>query len=143
MTDRPSDRDIWESMIATIRSVVLPEIRDEWARLVAIQLVGLAAYARDRQPDPSADRARQLTVVLDAHGDDPVVRQHWPHPSGDPHRGASAILVAMINRSQSTLAEGSSAARRAIRARLIADLDDDLRDAAPLMPAFRGRFPDA
>ena len=49
----------------------------------------------------------------------------------------------MINRSQSTLAEGSSAARRAIRARLIADLDDDLRDAAPLMPAFRGRFPDA
>ena len=105
MTDRPTDRDIWESMITTLRDVVLPEVADEWAHLATVQLIGLAVYARDRQPDPTEARSRALAAVLDAHRGHPVVAAHWPDLAAhrpDPTVAASAILVELVDRDETS-----------------------------------------
>ena len=55
--------------------------------------------------------------------------------AADPYDAAAAILVELI--------DSDEAPRGVIRELLIRHLDDDLRSAAPLLPAFRGRVPDA
>ena len=139
MTDRPSDRDLWQSVIATLRDVVLPDVHDEWARQATIQLIGLALYGRDRGPDPSAKRAAELVLLLEAHVEDPLVAPHWP--AADPLAAASAILVARTEAGTGPTDRGLAVA--AIRALLIRHLDEDLDGGGPLLLSFRGRVPNA
>ena len=60
----PSDASMWRSVEATVRDVLLPSIADDWARVIAVQLVGMARYAATRPGDPLA-----WEVVVDVHGD--------------------------------------------------------------------------
>jgi len=63
---RPTDTALWASVEATLRRAVLPGIDDPHTRQVVVQLVGLAAYARDRGPDPTPDRIDELARELDS-----------------------------------------------------------------------------
>ena len=63
---RPTDAAMWASMAVTLRRAVLPGIDDPHTRQLVIQLVGLATYARDRGPDPTAERVAALAGALDA-----------------------------------------------------------------------------
>ena len=44
----PTDQQLWWSVRETVRSVLLPQLADPWARLAAVQLVGLVDYAGSR-----------------------------------------------------------------------------------------------
>jgi len=46
----PADADMWRSVEATVRDVLLPSVADDWARVIAVQLVGMARYAATRPP---------------------------------------------------------------------------------------------
>jgi len=136
---RPSDDALWRSVEHTVRDVLLPAIADEWARLAAIQLVGLATYARGRGPDPTSARAAALAAVLDelARGGNEIVLAHWPGETA-PQASASALSDALLR--DDIHADG---VRAALRPLLVANLDADLAESAVLGPPFRGRLPDA
>ena len=76
---RPSDGAMWTSMVATLREVVLPGLDDPHRRQVAIHLMGVAAYARDRGANPNPARASELAAALDVLDPDgnEIARQHW------------------------------------------------------------------
>ncbi len=113
-----SDAALWTSVRETLRTAILPALDDPWARSAAIQLVGLADFARSRPPDPTAERAAELAGLLGVEPD-----AAW--------EAASRELVE----------RGPKAAE--VRAALVRHLDDDLAAHAVLIPAFRGKLPDA
>ncbi len=61
----PSDAEMWRSVEATVRDVLLPSLADDWARVTAIQLVGMARFAATRPPDPTPARVAELAEALD------------------------------------------------------------------------------
>jgi hypothetical protein len=138
----PSDAEIWRSVEATVRDVLLPAIDDEWARIIAVQLVGMVRLARDRPTDPGPARVAELAAILDELRDNPVVAEHWPIQSG----GAAEVLAAVGAALASAVAR-TDAAGDEIRARLRhvvrRHLDEDLAVTSGLMPYFRGQLPDA
>ena len=77
----PSDAEMWRSVEATVRTVLLPSIADDWARVIAVQLVGMARYAATRPVDPMPERVAELTGVLDELAGNTIVAAHWPAPS--------------------------------------------------------------
>ena len=74
----PSDAEMWRSVEATVRNVLLPSITDDWARVITVQLAGMARYAATRPPDPTAARVAELAAALDRLAGNPVVAAHWP-----------------------------------------------------------------
>ena len=74
----PSDVEMWRSVEATVRDVLLPSIADDWARVIAVQLVGMARFAATRPADPMPARVAELTGALDGLAGNPVVAPHWP-----------------------------------------------------------------
>ena len=62
---RPTETALWACVETTLRRAVLPAIDDAHTRQVVIQLVGLAAYARERGDDPTGERIAALAHVLD------------------------------------------------------------------------------
>jgi hypothetical protein len=138
----PSDAEIWRSVEATVRDVLLPAIDDEGARIIAVQLVGMVRLARERPPDPVPGRVAELTAILDELGANPVVSQHWPIQGG----GAAAVLGATGAALASAVAR-TDAAGDEVRARLRPvvrrHLDEDLAVTSELVPYYRGQLPDA
>ena len=65
----PTDEQLWWSVRETVRSVLLPQLADPWARVAAIQLVGLADFARTRGDDPWPARLAELAGALGIEGD--------------------------------------------------------------------------
>ena len=119
----PSEEQLWWSVRETVRSVLLPQLGDPWARLAAIQLVGpgrLRPPTRRRRPvartpERAAHRAR-------------------PGRHGDHGRGARRRV-------------GSSRRRRCRPAPRCGRcssryLDEDMVLSAPLIGAFRGQLPE-
>jgi len=118
----PSDEQLWWSVRETVRSVLLPQLGDPWARLAAIQLVGLADYGRDRGGvDPWPARLNDLRDVLGLGAD---------ATADEVFDAASAALVA------------GGATRAAMRPLLVGYLDADMELTAPLVGGFRGQLPE-
>ena len=142
----PTDSALWASMATTLREVVLPDVTDPHHRQVVIQLVGLAAYAHDRGPDPTPARVAEVAAALDALAADgnALVAARWPVDADDPGavmRVASEVLADAVDRDDAD-ADHLLAAQRALRAILVRHLDEDLATEDVLLSAFRGRLPD-
>jgi hypothetical protein len=138
----PPDDQLWRSVEATVRTVLLPAIEEEWARVIAIQLAGMAHLARTRGPDPAPGRAAELAATLDALAANPIVAAHWPPTDRTP-----AVVFAAVSRVLGDAVGRRDAAgdevRAEVRSIVSRHLDDDLAVTAPLMPYFRGQLPDA
>lgn len=138
----PSDAEMWRSVEATVRNVLLPSITDEWARVITVQLVGLARYAATRPPDPTADRVAELAAVLDGLAGNPVVAAHWRSQSIEPRAvlgAVSAVLADAVSRDD----QPGDDIRDGLRSVVSRHLDEDLAVSGMLMPYFRGQLPDA
>jgi len=142
---RPSDAAMWTSMVATLRDVVLPGLDDPHRRQVAIHLMGVAAYARDRGADPNPARASELAAALDGlvRDGNELARRHWregtPPAPGDVLAVTSAVLVAAVDAGVGDDAGRAQAALRPILARHLAD---DLATEQVMLRAFRGLAPE-
>ena len=141
---RPTDAALWASMATTLRRAVLPAIDDPHTRQVVIQLAGLATYARDRGPDPTADRVDALADVLDALALDanPIVANRW---SAEEARDPGAVMAVCADVLVAALAADETAqrdVRSRLRPLLVEQLDADLVGEDVLLGAFRGRLPD-
>jgi len=141
---RPTDAALWASMATTLRHAVLPAVDDPHTRQVVIQLVSLAAYARDRGPDPTAGRVEALADVLDALARDgnSIVAGRW---SPDDARDSGAVMVACADVLVAALAADKPSQREVqnnLRPLLVDQLDADLAGEDGLLGAFRGRLAD-
>lgn len=137
----PSDADMWRSVQATVRDVLLPSLADDWAKVIAIQLVGMARFAATRPVDPLPARATELADQLDALGANPIAAAHRP-ASTDP-----AAVLAAVSEVLADAVSRDDAAGDEVRAKLrpivSRHLDEDLAVTGMLMPYFRGQLPDA
>jgi hypothetical protein len=142
---RPSDGAMWTSVVATLREVVLPGLDDPHRRQVAIHLMGVAAYARDRGADPNPARASELASALDGlvRDGNELAQRHWRVGAApDPHHvlaATSAVLVAAVDAGAGDDAGRAQAALRPILARHLAD---DLAAEEVMLRAFRGVVPE-
>ena len=138
----PSDAEMWRSVEATVRNVVLPSITDEWARVITVQLAGLARYAATRPPDRTPARVAELAATLDGLAGNPVVAAHWQSPSTEPQAvfgAVSAVLADAVARDD----QPGDDIRARLRTVVSRHLDEDLAVSGMLMPYFRGQLPDA
>jgi hypothetical protein len=138
----PTDAEMWRSVETTVRNVLLPSITDEWARVITVQLVGLARYASTRPPDPTAARVAELATTLELLAGNPVVAAHWQSQSTEPLavlRAVGAILADGVSRDD----QPGDDIRSALRSVVSRHLDEDLAVTGMLMPYFRGQLPDA
>ena len=138
----PSDAEMWRSVEATVRTVLLPSIADDWARVIAVQLVGMARYAATRPVDPTPERVVELTGVLDQLAGNAIVAAHWPPLSAEPAdvlAATSAVLADAVSRDDGAGDE----VRTELRPVVSRHLDEDLAVTGMLMPYFRGHLPDA
>jgi hypothetical protein len=140
VTAWPDDDDLWRSVETTLRDVIIPALDDDWAALCAVQLVGLARYARTRGDDPRPARAAELAQILGDLRDNLLV--NW---DGDP-RFAAVVAACSAALVRATGSDDDDAEAADVRARLqpvlIDHLDDDLIRSAPTMRGFRGQLPD-
>ncbi|MET0458174.1 MAG: hypothetical protein ABW195_02935 [Ilumatobacteraceae bacterium] len=138
----PTDTAMWRSVEETVRDVLLPALTDDWARVTAIQLVGMARFAATRPPDPTSARVAELTEALDRLGGNPVVAPHWPVSSASPEStfaAVGAVLAGAVVRDDAA----GDAVRAELRSVVSRHLDEDLAVSGMLMPYFRGQLPDA
>jgi hypothetical protein len=146
---RPSDAAMWTSMVATLRDVVLPGLDDPHRRQVAIHLMGVAAYARDRGADPNPARASELASALDGlvRDGNQHARRHWregaPPDPRDVLTATSAVLVAAVDAEADTGAsDDGGRAQAALRPILARHLAADLATEEVMLRAFRGVAPE-
>ena len=135
---RPTDDELWGSVEHTVREVLLPAIDDEWARATAIQLVGLARYARERPPGAAFEHDAERAKALSALSDNPIVARHWSG-SLDPAEvlaAAGAVLADAVGDD----GPAGDEVRAVLRPVIVRQLDDDLAITAPLVPYFRGQL---
>ena len=140
---------MWTSVVATLREVVLPGLDDPHRRQVAIHLMGVAAYARDRGADPNpAARVRARRGPRRSRpgrqraGAAALARGRAPDPR-DVLAATSAVLVAAVD---AGAADGSGddagRAQAALRPILARHLADDLATEEVMLRAFRGVVPE-
>jgi hypothetical protein len=132
---------MWRSVETTVRNVLLPSLADDWAKVAAIQLVGMVRYATNRPADPTDDRAAELAALLDGLAANDLVAGHWPAPSrsaADVLAATSAVLAAAVTRDDAAGDE----VRQVVRAVVRRQLDDELAVTEPMMPYFRGQLPE-
>ena len=129
---RPSNEALWVCIEDTLRDVILPSLTDEFARLSAAQLVGLAEYSRRRGDDPDDPRSIELAGILDDMASNAIVTEYWP--DDDLSACLSAILVAALTRSD----PDGDEVRQRLRPVVVAQLDRDLSASSVLGRPFRG-----
>ena len=138
----PSRDELWRGVEYTVRNVLLPSITDDWARVAAIQLIGLARYAATRPDDLTPVRAAELAAALDGLATNPIVAELWP---GD-DRGVAVVMKAISDALSAAIGRTDEAAdeiRSVLRPIVVRHLDDDLAVTQPMLPYFRGQLPDA
>jgi hypothetical protein len=138
----PNDQQMWRAVEATVRNVVLPSIGDDWARVAAVQLVGMARYAQQRPPDPLPARAAELRGALDRLAVNPIVAAHPVRADAgdaDVLAAVGEVLADAAGRDDPPADEIRAQLRPVVRRQL----DDDLASTGMLMPYFRGELPDA
>ncbi len=117
----PTEDQLWWSVRETVRSVLLAHLADPWARVAAVQLVGLADFARARGGiDPWVSRLQELRALLDLAAET---------PPGEVLTAASAALLDPRQRPK-------------VRPVLIRQLDDDMATTEIMLGAFRGILPE-
>ena len=109
-----------------------------WARVAAVQLVGLVRYASARTTDPTADRAVEVAAALHALAANEIVAAVW---DGDRSEravmtAAGAALAGAVGRDDAAATE----VRAVLRPVLLRHLDEELAVTSPLVAAFRGRL---
>ena len=138
----PADSDMWRSVEATVRDVLLPSVADDWARVIAVQLVGMARYAATRPPDPLPGRVAELRAALDELAGNPIVDGRWPAASEDAADVLSAVSAVLGDAVSRDDAAGDDVRAR-VRPIVSRHLDEDLAVTGMLMPYFRGQLSDA
>ena len=116
-----------------MRDVLLPSLADDWARVIAVQLVGMARFAATRPADPLPARVAELSAALDELADNPIVAGRWPAPSED---------AADVLRRGERRARGCRVARRRRRRRGAGEGAPD-RQSSPRRGPGRDRDADA
>lgn len=146
---RPSDAAMWTSMVATLREVVLPGLDDPHRRQVAIHLMGVAAYARDRGADPNPARASELAAALDGlvRDGNELAQRHWregaPAEPREVLTATSSVLVAAVDAPAVDGPGGDAGRAQAVLRPILArNLTDDLAAEEVMLRAFRGVVPD-
>ena len=135
---------MWASVASTLQDVILPGIDDVHHRQVVVQMIGMAAYARDRGPDPSARRVGELADGLDAlaRSGNSVVTARWSPGSSrvpaDVMTAVGEVLAACVDLTDAD----PVAAQETLRPVLVRHLTEDLAAEDVLLRAFRGRLPD-
>jgi hypothetical protein len=138
----PNENELWRAVEQTVHNVLLPSITDDWPRVAAIQLIGLARYAATRPEDRTPARTAELAHALDGLAGNPIVAENW---RGEDRtvavvmRVAGDVLAAAIDRTDDEADE----IRRVLRPIVLRHLDDDLAVTEPMLPYFRGQLPDA
>jgi hypothetical protein len=133
---------MWRAVEATVRDVLLPSLADDWARVAAVQLVGMARFAATRPADPTPARVAELAAVLDRLSQNPVVAPNWPVPAASSEAvlgAASAVLASAVERDD----DAGDEVRAELRSVVSRHLDEDLAVTGMLLPYFRGQLPDA
>jgi hypothetical protein len=139
----PTDAHLWRSVEVTVRDVLLPEITDSWARLIALQLVGMARWASGRPPEEVEDgRIEELASALDRLADNPLVAARWILGDRTPSRVLDAVSRVLSDAVDHDDA-GGEAIRRELRPIVVRQLDDELTRSSVMLPYFRGQMPDA
>ena len=138
----PTEQQMWRAVEATVRNVLLPSIGDDWARVAAVQLVGMARYAQQRPPDPLAARAAELRGALDRLAANPIVASH-PVPAGAGDGGVLAAVGKVLADAAARDDPPADEVRAQLRPIVRRQLEDDLASTGMLMPYFRGELPDA
>jgi hypothetical protein len=127
---RCSDEAIAACVVPTLRALHDAD-GGEWSRTTIAQLAGLLAYAERRRPDSEDTRRGEVAAALGEAAGVAV--------DGSPYERAAAVLVAAVGSDP----RGAEPGPPALRAVLVAHLDDELAQTAGLLDAFRGRLPDA
>jgi hypothetical protein len=138
----PTDQQMWRAVDATVRNVLLPSIGDDWARVAAVQLVGMARYAQQRPPDQLPARAAELRGTLDRLAANPLVAAH-PISADTGDAEVMAAVGAVLAHAAARDDPPADEIRAQLRPVVRRQLDDDLASTAMLMPYFRGDLPDA
>jgi hypothetical protein len=133
----PDVETILRNSITTLRDIVAPDTREEWARWNAALLVGALEYALALLGDDRAGRHRaDLRAALErcrpaverAGESEPVAALDDPSP----FEAASRLLVW----SQNNPGELAEELRTILHAELYAQLDQELAASEPIMEAF-------
>ena len=137
---RLSDADILRCVEETVLGVLLPALAPDeaWARAVAVQLAGLARYAAGRGPDQTGPRTREIADALTALSGNEIVAAAW-----DGSRSRLAVMAAAGDALVAATGRFDTAAtevRDRLRPVLVRHLDDELRETASLVDAFRGKL---
>lgn len=136
-SDRLTDDELWNGVEATVRNVLLPALTDDWARAAAVQLVGVARYARRRPADLLYARTAEISATITALGHNPLVAPELAAT------GAHDVLAAAGRILAAAVADDGPAGhevRAVLRPVLVRHLDEELAVTAPLVAAFRGKL---
>jgi hypothetical protein len=137
---RLTDAEILRSVEETVLGVLLPALpeQEQWARALAVQLVGLVRYAENRGPDRRGARLAELAATLAVMTGNPIVDRAW---DGDTAPGAvlDAVGAALAAAATRTDADADDVRRR-LRPVVIRHLDEELQETGPLVDAFRGKL---
>jgi hypothetical protein len=136
------DADLWRSVERTVRNVLLPALDSEWARISAVQLIGMARYAAARPDDPGPERARELADLLDGLSANPIVAAQWPQRTTEPAAVAQSVGRVLADAVGRDDAAGDEV-RAVLRPVVVRQLDDELAVTGVMVPYFRGAMPDA
>jgi len=127
----PTEHELWRCMEATLREIE-PAVAEGTARISAHQLVGLAHHAVTRPDDRTAARVAELSAILDALAENPLVVSEWPIVSGAPAAvfdAASRVVVAAVH----DAGAAGDEVRDRLRGALVRHLDDDLSSTSHLL----------
>jgi hypothetical protein len=136
--DDLTDDELWRSVEHTVRTILLPALDpdDQWAQSAAIQLVGLARFARTRSG--AVDDPTELIATLHRLSANPIVNAHWRsiRNAADLDVTVGAILAGAVDDDT----EAGDQIRREVRPLVVARLDADLATTQGLLPHFRGQL---
>lgn len=138
-TRAPDQRALLESAIATVESVLLPELESAWARGVAIGLIGQLRYAVGRLEDTTlADQDTALERCIDSLVEShPELLEVVSEASDAEERSwrlrdqASRLLVHAL-----AGGPGATSIQHELRPLLMAQAGQDLGMSGPLLGAF-------
>ncbi|MEM7015990.1 MAG: NAD-dependent epimerase/dehydratase family protein [Pseudomonadota bacterium] len=125
----------WQSVIHTLRHVILPELPEGWPRLATIQLITLAQYAATQPPDYMAENTnalQQLLKQLEAEHDWITLGER-----GD----EAAVMLECGKLLEEAVKRNDKTVRQTLRTLLIDQLDSELARTGSMISGFRGKLP--
>ena len=131
----PTDAQLWWSVRQTLIDVILPALDPGWPRSAAIQLVGIADYARTRPPDPTSRWTASLAETLERIG--APVDGELADDVPTVYARCGDLLAGAVGAED----EAAESIRHELRPVLVSQLDEDLDVTSSTIPSFRGSLP--